>query len=130
MADRKTDMMDAELIPIPVAANAVIDAGKIVVGNATGYAAKGSTATGLTYLGRAEEAVDNTGGADGDISILVRRKKAFKWKNSGTDAVDQASMGKTCYIEDDETVAKTDGTSTRSVAGKVVGIETDGVWVE
>ncbi len=130
MTDRKTPMKDAELIPVPVAADAVIGAGKIVVANATGYAAPGSTATTLTYLGRAEEAVDNNGGADGDINILVRRKKAFKFKNYGSDLVDQADLGKTCYIYDDETVAKTDGTSTRSEAGKVVGIDSDGVWVE
>ena len=130
MTDRKTPMKDAELIPVPVAAAAVIGAGKIVVANATGYAAPGSTATTLTYLGRADEAVDNTGGADGDINILVRRKKAFKFKNEATDLVVQADLGKTCYIVDDETVAKTDGTSTCSAAGKVVGIDSDGVWVE
>jgi hypothetical protein len=32
-------MMDGELIAVPVAANAVINAGEIVVANATGYAA-------------------------------------------------------------------------------------------
>jgi len=129
-ADRKTDMRDGEVIEVPVAANAVIYAGALVVANATGYAAPGSTATGLTRLGRAEEKVDNTGGADGAKTVLVRRKKAFKYKNSGTDPVDQTSLGKTVYIIDDETVAKTDGTSTRSAAGTCVGIESDGVWVE
>ena len=122
MVDRKTDMMDAELIPVPVAANAVIGAGKIVVANATGFAAPGSTATTLTYLGRAEEAVDSTGGADGDLNILVRRKKAFKFINYASDLIVQADLFQTCYIVDDETVAKTDGTGTRSAAGKVVGI--------
>ena len=45
-------------------------------------------------------------------------------------SVVQADLGKTCYIVDDETVAKTDGTATRSAAGKVVGLDSDGVWVE
>jgi hypothetical protein len=31
---------------------------------------------------------------------------------------------------DDQTVAKTDGSTTRSVAGIVRGVDTDGVWVE
>jgi len=130
MADRKTPMKDAELIAVPVAANAVIGAGKIVVANSGGYAAPGSTATTLTYLGRADEAVDNTGGANGDKTVLVRRKKAFKFANSGADPVTQAGLGKTCYIVDDQTVAATNGTGTRSAAGKVVGLESDGVWVE
>ena len=130
MTDRKTPMKVAELIPVPAAADAVIGAGKIVVANASGYAAPGSVATGLTYLGRAEEAVDNTGGADGDKTVLVRRKNAFKWANHGTDTIGQSSMGKDCYIAGDDTVAATDGTGTRSAAGKVMGIESDGVWVE
>ncbi len=128
--DRNTPYKNAELIAVPVAASALIHAGALVVANATGFGAPGSTATTLTYLGRAEEAVDNSGGADGDLTVLVRRKQAFKFKNSGGDAVDQSSLGKVCYIEDDETVAKTNGTSTRSAAGVVVGIDSDGVWVE
>lgn len=129
-ADRNTPMKDGELIAVPVAANAKIYAGALTVANATGYAAPGSTATTLTYLGRAEEAVDNTGGADGAKTALIRRGKAFKYKNSGADPVTQAELGKACYIVDDETVAKTNGTSTRSAAGIVVGIEADGVWVQ
>lgn len=129
-ADRNTPMKDGELIGVPVAASAVIHAGALVVANATGYAAPGSTATTLTYLGRAESAVDNTGGADGAKTVTVRRKKAFKFANSGADAVTQAELGKTCYVVDDQTVAKTNGTNTRSAAGTVVGVESDGVWVE
>ncbi len=129
-ADRNTTMKDGELIPVPVAANVKIYAGALVAANATGYATPGATTTTLTYLGRAEEMIDNTGGADGAKSVLVRRKRAFKFKNSGTDAVTQAELGKVCYIVDDETVAKTNGTSTRSAAGTVVGVESDGVWVE
>ncbi|MEW6595657.1 MAG: hypothetical protein AB1413_12385 [Thermodesulfobacteriota bacterium] len=129
-ADRNTTMKDGELISVPVAANVKIYAGALVAANATGYATPGATATTLTYLGRAEEFMDNTGGADGAKSVLVRRNKAFKFKNSGADAVTQAELGKVCYIVDDETVAKTNGTSTRSAAGKVVGLDSDGVWVE
>lgn len=129
-ADRNTPMKDGEVVAVPMAANAKIFAGALAVANATGYAAPGSTATTLTYLGRAEEFKDNTGGADGATTILVRRKKAFKWKNAASDLVTQAELGKTCYIVDDETVAKTTGGNTRSAAGKVVGIESDGVWVE
>lgn len=126
--DRNTPRRDGGFIHIPVAANAVIHAGALVVADANGYAAPGSTATTLTYLGRAEEAVNNTGGANGDQDITVRRS-AFQWKNSGADPVTQASLGKVCYIVDDETVAATNGTNTRSAAGVVTGIEPDGVWV-
>lgn len=129
-ADRNTQHKDGELVGVPVAANAKIFAGAIVVANANGYAAPGSTALSLTYLGRAEEFVDNTGGANGAKTINVRRKKAFKYGNLGADAVVQADLGKTAYIADDQTVAKTDGGGTRSAAGKVVGLDADGVWIE
>lgn len=129
-SDRNTPYKDGELLPVPVAAGAECFAGGIAVADANGYAAPGSTATGLTYLGRFDEYVDNTGGADGDKTVNVRRGKAFRWSNSGSDPVAQANFGQTCYIEDDETVAATDGTGTRSAAGIVVGVDSDGVWVE
>lgn len=128
-ADRNTQMKDDELINVPIAANAKIYAGSLVAANASGYATPGAASTTLTYLGRAEEQVDNTGGANGAKTVNVRRRKAFKWKNSGTSAVTQAELGKVCYIEDDQTVSKTDQAGTLSAAGVVVGIDSDGVWV-
>lgn len=129
-ADRNTPLKDGELVVVPVAANAKIFAGALVAANSTGFAAPGSVATTLTYLGRAEEFVDNTGGANGDKTVQVRRRKAFKFKNYATDLIVQADLGKVCYIVDDETVAKTNGGATRSAAGAVIGIETDGVWIQ
>ncbi len=129
-ADRNTPRQQGVHVSALMAATAVIHAGALVAINATGYAVPGSTATGLTYFGRAEEAKDNSGGADGDETVLVRRQDAFQWENSGTDPVGQASLGKVCYIEDDQTVAATDGTGTRSEAGIVIGIDADGVWVQ
>lgn len=127
--DRNTQMKDGEEIAVLVAAGAVIYAGALVVANAAGYAAPGSVATTHTYLGRAEERVDNTGGANGAKSVRVRRGKAFLFKNHGADLVTQASIGKVCYIVDDETVALTTGGATRSAAGIVQAVDASGVWV-
>ncbi len=129
-ADRNTPMKDGELIEVPVAANVKIYAGSLVAASAAGYATPGAVATTLTYLGRAEAQVDNTGGAAGAVTVEVRCGKAFKFKNHGADAVTQAELGKACYIVDDETVAKTNGTNTRSAAGVVLGVDSDGVWVK
>lgn len=128
--DRNTHQRDGELLVIPMAAASKIFGGSLVALDASGNAVPGSTATTLTYAGRAEEFVDNSAGAAGDLSVTVRRKTAFKWKNQAGDLVTEASLLKTCYIVDDETVAATDGTGTRSAAGIVVGIDSDGVWVE
>lgn len=127
-ADRNTEMKDGELLSLPAAA-AKIYAGALVAVNSSGYATKGQADTGMTYLGRAEEQVDNSAGNAGDKNILVRRGKAFKWKNSGTSAITQADLGKVCYIEDDQTVSKTDQAGTLSAAGTIVGVDSDGVWV-
>lgn len=129
-ADRNTHAKQTKRLSVPVAANAKIFAGALVVANAAGFAAPGSTAVNLTYLGRANHQVDNTGGADGAQEIDVARGEAFLFANSGADPVVQADLGKTCYIVDDQTVAHTNGGNTRSAAGKVVGVSSAGVWVE
>lgn len=129
-ADRNTASQRADVISVPVAASTKIFAGSLVAANSTGYAVPGSTATTLTYLGRADEFIDNSAGANGAVSIRVRRRDAFYFDNSGTDPVTQSDLGKACYIVDDHTVSATSGTNTQSKAGVVVGLDANGVWVE
>jgi hypothetical protein len=128
--DRNTPMMaeGAKVLVLPAGAGKKIYAGALVAVNA-GYAEPASTATGLIAAGRAEESVDNTNGAAGAVSVRVRRG-VFKYKNKSDDAVTQAEVLTDCYIVDDETVAKTNGTNTRSKAGRVIAVDSDGVWVE
>ncbi|RRW89154.1 hypothetical protein [Pandoraea apista] len=127
--DRNTPFKDLELVGVPVKAGTVIRAGVIVCADATGYAIEGKAAADLTCLGRAEGYVDNTKGANGAATVLVRRGKAFKWANEPTDPVKQPLLGKRCYVVDNQTVAATDGGGKRSRAGIVAGIDADGVWV-
>lgn len=126
-ADRNTPMKDGEIVSYPVAGSTKIYAGALVVANASGYAANASAAGSLTALGRADEQIDNSAGADGALNILVRRKKAFKFANKAGDLVSVALIGKSCYIEDNQTVRATATSS--SAAGTVLAIDTDGVWV-
>ena len=107
---------------IPVAANVKILKGAIVVLSG-GYAAPGTTATGLLMLGRAERTVDNTGGAAGALSVRVKRG-IFAWNSAGSgDAITSANIGATAYIVDDNTVALTNGSNTRSAAGTIHDID-------
>ena len=127
--DRNTPRRPGEVIAVAVAAGAHIYGGSIVAAKAAGYAAPAAAAAGLLCLGRAEEEVDNTSGADGAVKVLVRRG-VFKWDNSaGADAITGADIGRTCYMVDDETVAKTHAVATRSAAGTVVAVDSTGVWV-
>lgn len=102
--------------------------GIMCVSTATGKVVKGSTATTLIAIGRCEENVltgtSNTRHINGRIGC-------FKYLNSAAaDAIAADDIGKACYIVDDQTVALTDGTGTRSRAGIIDGVDSDGgVWV-
>lgn len=126
---RSTRERAGEVFDFPVAASTKIYQGGMVALSA-GYAAPGATATGRIAVGRAEETADNTSGSAGAITVRVKRG-VFKYGNSSAgDLIAQADVGADCYIVDDQTVAKTNGSSTRSVAGKIVGVDSDGVWVQ
>ena len=127
--DRNTKRRDAKVFSDPVAATTKIYAGSLVCINASGYAVPGSTSTALKARGVAQEQVDNSTGAAGDKRVETNRG-CFPFANSASaDEITRADIGATAYIVDDQTVAKTNGSSTRSAAGTVVGIDADGVWV-
>lgn len=113
----------------PVAGSTLCYAGTIAVLNATGYAEPGSTATGLIALGIFSSLVDNSAGADG-AEVAEIERGFFRFANSaGADEITVTDIGSLCYLVDDQTVALTDGTSTRSVAGIIDDVDDQGVWV-
>ncbi len=127
--DRNTPLYEGEIYAHPVAADTVIFAGALACLDASGNLVPGAVATGLIAAGRAEEHVDNSGGSAGDERCRVRRG-IFRWKNSAAgDAITRAEIGDACFIVDDETVAKTDGSAARSKAGIIVDVDAQGVWV-
>ena len=128
-AARNTPERAGDVVGYPVKASVKAIQGGIAVLNA-GYAAPGTTALNLVAIGRFEETVDNTAGSNGDVSVQVKRG-TFKFGNSSAgDLIAQADVGADCYIVDDQTVAKTSATNTRSVAGKIIAVDADGVWVK
>lgn len=127
-AAKKTQSRAADQFGFPAAADAVIHRGALVVLNA-GYAEPGSTATDLVAVGIAEEGIDNTGGADGAKTVPVKRG-CFRFANEATDPVDLSHVSQPAYVVDDETVAASDGTGTRSAVGIIRDVDAGGVWVE
>jgi hypothetical protein len=107
---------------LPVSASVVCYQGGLAVLNG-GYAEPGTTATGLIAAGRFEETVSNASGADGAASVAVKEGDFWFANSASTDLITQAEVGADCYIVDDQTVAKTNGTSTRSRAGKIVQVD-------
>lgn len=127
--DRNTSRRDGTQIEPPVAAATRIYGGAIVCINAAGYAVPGSTAPTLKAVGVAERRADNTAGNNGDLRVRCRKGPHRFANSASTDAIALADIGSACFIVDDQTVAKTDGSATRSVAGKVFDVDADGVWV-
>lgn len=130
-ADRNTVSREGTDFEFPVAAATKLFAGSIVGFNAgAANASKGVTSTTFKTAGVAVEQADNSAGAAGDIRVKVRRG-VWRFANSAAgDQITVADIGSDCYVVDDQTVAKTNGTNTRSVAGKVRDVDASGVWVE
>lgn len=112
-------------IMIPVAAGAVIHETRMVAIKEDGYAVEASKAENLKVAGAAVLYVDNTSGADGAQFVQVRRA-GFVFDNDGS--IKQTDMLKDAYVVDAQTVTITSTGS--SVAGKIVGVEADGVTID
>ncbi|MDM9647745.1 hypothetical protein [Rhizobium sp. S163] len=110
----------------PVKGATTILQGAIVVMDA-GLAVPGKTAVGLVVLGVADQGVNNAG-ADGAKKVTTERG-VFKVFNLPADPILAGDVGKDAYLVDDQTVAKTNGGNTRSVAGKIINVDADGVFV-
>lgn len=120
------------LVSIPIAAAVKIYPGTLVVLKG-GYAAPCVLETGDLPAGRAESesgasaglAVwDNSAGSAGAFEVPVLQG-AFKWANAGT--ISQANVGGLAYGADNQTVTAT--ATGASVVGKILRVDTDGVWV-
>ena len=128
-ADRNTAALLDDLRNSPLAASVKVFMGTILMRNAAGYLTKGATATGCFGVGRAEAPADNSAGAAGALNINWR-PGVFRFANSSAgDLIALADIGTKCWIVDDQTVAKTNGTATRSPAGIVENVDAAGVWV-
>lgn len=114
----------------PAAAAETIFQGSLVAFDSTAGVISGITSLTVRGLGRAEFDVDNSGGAKGDKTVVVRTGIfAFATATGGGDDIAADDIGKVCYIVDDQTVALTNGAATRSVAGTIADVDSDGVWV-
>jgi hypothetical protein len=111
----------------PVAAATSLFAGAMIALSATGFAVKASNTAGLKVVGRAEQSIDNSAGANGDLDITAKLG-VFRYANSATAPIAAADVGKWAYVEDDTTVAL--NTTNKVKAGRIVAIDADGVWVD
>lgn len=122
--DRRVEEIHGVMRSLPVKASAECFQGAIACMNGS-VVQPGASASGLRTVGVFEKYVKNTG-ADAAVNAPVRRG-TFKFANHGVNTVTQAHVGSDCYVEDDQTVGSL--ATSKSVAGKVFQVDSDGVWV-
>lgn len=102
-ADRNTEYSLGDLLAIPVAADTRIYAGSLVCSNSGGYAVPADDASGFVFEGVATEQVDNRDGADGDLSVVVRRRGRYRFACKTN--LNQSALSAAVYAVDDQTVS-------------------------
>lgn len=129
-ADRNTPRATPGIRRIPVAASVTIYVGALVAVDTSGYARPARVSTTDKVVGRAMARVTN-GAVAGAVSVDVQSDEVAYYGNSAAgDAITAADIGSDCYVVDDQTVAKTNGTNTRCRAGKIYNVTTaEGVGV-
>ncbi len=130
-ADRNTPARTGQRLSLPVAAATTIHAGAIVCADASGTAVPGAADATLRALGRAAARADNAAGLAGAITVEIDHHEVYRWANATAgDAITGADIGRLAWVVDDQTVARTDGSGARPPAGRIIGVDTLGVWVK
>lgn len=127
----KTGRRAGEQFIAPMAADTVIEGGKIVCQDTSGNLVPGAESATLVALGVAIDTFDNTDGAAGDVMGEYESGCFGPFDNSaGGDEITRAHKGRLCYLVDAETVALTSDSGARSIAGTIADVTSEGVFVE
>lgn len=127
-ADRLVPRRAGDQFGDPVAAATHIYAGAMYALDSSGNAIPASGTSGAARA-VAVATADNSAGAAGDINVTGERGVFLMNNSASTDLLARADIGATCYIADDNTVAKTNNSGARKAAGVVVDVDANGVWV-
>ena len=118
-------------IELPGKTEQVYQGGRACVDTTTGLVAKGFASTTLVPIGVYTENQATPSG--GSVHVTLDREIFARWYENSTsgDQITAADLLKDVYAVDDQTVAKTNGGGTRSVAGRVWKVDSvKGVLVE
>lgn len=98
-------------------ADAVVWQGGMVCVDSDGYLVAASDAAAHSrVVGVADESVDNTGGADGDLKVRVRSGEIYDF---AATSITQAMLSTTMYLVDDQTF---DDTETNVIVGVLMEV--------
>lgn len=127
--DRPTPRRAGHLVSDPLAAGVTIYAGGMYLLDASGNATPAAAQAEATTLRVRAVARQRASAAAGDGQV-AGEQGVFCFDNaSAGDALTRADIGASCYVLDDQTVAKGHDTNKRPLAGTVLDVDASGVWV-
>lgn len=114
-----TDRQDGLVLAFKMGAEAIYE-GALVAINADGYAVNAGDDASAVVVGVADESVDNSAGAAGDLDIEVRRTGVFSFVAGWSAA--QADVNTLVYASDNQTVDLAANLTNDVLVGRVVEV--------
>jgi len=125
-ADRNTLSKEGNVQQYPVDGGSTIYKGALVAINAAGYLIPAADAASARVVGVADEKVDNSAGADGDLNCRVVSGRAFKFDAT---AITQAMVNQIMYVVDDHTFDDSQGTNGIKAGRLVQYVSATSGWI-
>src|SRR6478609_277525 len=128
---RATKPFKSKILTLLSTAEQVYKGGLACFDTSTGLIKKGAASTTLVPIGFYVE--DTLVASGGTVTVELFRELTAVWMVNSTsgDLIAQTECGSNCYVVSDDVVAKTNGSSTRSIVGRVWKVDaTKGVLVE
>jgi hypothetical protein len=126
--DKTITSSPGEFVVLNVASGTVIYAGGLVAVDTNVFAVPASDTATLKVVGIASRAVDQRAGVYDSAKKLLVRRGVFLFKNGGS--LTDANIGDWAYVEDDQTVTTAAEMTNDLLAGVIVDVDADGVWVD
>ena len=136
MPERNTPSRSGDLLRLPVAGGTVCHAGEMAcVYRSTGYTQPGAEGENqLRAVGRYADTADNSAGVIGGEIFVTIEPGIYRWEDraNGGASIALRDIGQPAYISGPDSVAADAATvanAARGVAGVIVDVDDDGVWV-
>jgi len=124
--DRITQEKNLGLKSFQIKAATKILQGIMVMLDSTGFLIQAANAASGKVVGVADKTVDNTAGADGDLSVTVRSRGVYRF---GATSITAAMVGTMMYVVDNQTFDDTLGTQGVKAGRLVERISSTEGWI-
>ena len=125
---KNIDEKASNLGSVSVASGKKIYRGAFVKIQADGYGAPEAAEAGGFFAGVAQETIDNSSGADGDLDCQIQRVGQFLVDGQSGFAV--GDVGSPVYASDDQTISTTQGANEHQIGKISEFVSASSVWVE